>query len=571
MKWLRSRWVLGTLFGLMAIAGWFAGPGNLRWGMNRTAALAYRLYDPVSLVPVNMGPQPAYGSFEAPAKRTPRPSRMGAGPSRPLSEAERASLPAVAPFEWNRWLREQIPQASIRIEQQNNMSLPAGNIPFAHEPVTSAPSRAFAAKATELLTDPADVCPRTLSPQADPFLLCERIRALTKHGQFVTELKQVQPRGCLEAALAGKKMSCRYFSLLHLATCVQKGYTARMVGLSQFGDHWDHAVVEVYLPQLGKWVLIDPDYNLAYQSEGIWCNALELQRAWRALRDQVGDSRDMPSVHQTLSENKQQIDAWTSIRAVPLSDVAAEFRRTNMAEISCTGRNLEFFQYVVYDTKNDFLTHNYPKGHPRSNTQIVLGSEGELAVPALCPEAYAVFDVNEVYWPVGRSRIDFVETDIDPKSPSIACRLQTWMPNFAFFEVRHDAEQWQIVTSDHFDWKIHEGTNVLEVRAVNRPGLRGETAFVRLNVDHPGGEPVYFKTAHLSPSQRRSKSDSGNRSQVEASIAGKAAIGDPAEMERARLKEALDAVGTVSGTAGGEADERLDLFDPASPPVQKDQ
>ena len=45
-------------------------------------------------------------------------------------------------------------------------------------------------------------------------------------------------------------------------------HTARELGLSASGTSFDHAVVEVYMPEHSKWVLVDPDFNIVYRKHG---------------------------------------------------------------------------------------------------------------------------------------------------------------------------------------------------------------------------------------------------------------------------------------------------------------
>ncbi|MEO2030953.1 MAG: hypothetical protein ABGZ35_02595, partial [Planctomycetaceae bacterium] len=119
---------------------------------------------------------------------------------------------------------------------------PIWSVPFVHEDVTTAEAVKFARQID-----------RVIGHTGDSFAWSQQIRELAPHGS--TDL----PENCnrsdlLRHAAAGKPLSCYYFAHLLQATCLVRGFTSRVLGLSSNGTTFEHAVTEVYLPELEKWV-----------------------------------------------------------------------------------------------------------------------------------------------------------------------------------------------------------------------------------------------------------------------------------------------------------------------------
>ena len=149
------------------------------------------------------------------------------------------------------------------------------------------------------------------------------------------------------------------------------------------------------------------------------------------------------------------------------------FRQSNLYGASCTGINLEFFEYVAYPARNDYLGGWYPPGHPVRSTEYLVHPKLEGKRPAIFADAYEVSSADELYWPVGRSGIEF-RRPLDGPEPGVEVGLVTWTPNFSHFEVSTDGKTWSAVEGSSFPWRLTAEKNTLAVRSVNLAGLRGE-------------------------------------------------------------------------------------------------
>ena len=117
------------------------------------------------------------------------------------------------------------------------------------------------------------------------------------------------------------------------------------------GTASDHAVCEVYVPDLGKWIVVDPDFNVAYRKGRVWLNAYELQQAWHELKATYGveDLRQLSSpLGRTPPAVRQSIASRMGVKMVLLGPAGEDLRQSNLYNSSCTGMNLEFFEFVSY-------------------------------------------------------------------------------------------------------------------------------------------------------------------------------------------------------------------------------
>lgn len=313
------------------------------------------------------------------------------------------------------------------------------------------------------------------------FDLSERVRSLAPHRVEALPDVGTDPLAYLRFAEQGKGLTCRYFAVIYGAMANAQGYTSRLLGLSKTGSSYHHAACEVYVPEFGKWILVDPDFNIAYRSREGWLNAHEIHQIWMAIKKQ-SQRATLEDIRTEVAKKKGKLSQEFGIQAVILGPSGDELRRKNMAS-GCTGMNLEFFEYVFYHVGNDFLTQKYPPGHYARSTQYVLQSTLNQSPPPICPEGIVLSDLSDVYWSVGRTDISLVEHSFED-GLALIVSLGTYTPNFDFFEICLDGSEdteWTRCDGSKFTWRLDDGTNQLRVRSVNQAGLRGEVSMLSVH------------------------------------------------------------------------------------------
>jgi hypothetical protein len=318
-------------------------------------------------------------------------------------------------------------------------------------------------------------------PQASPFEICDRLRQLTRHGDSPVGKFGDNALELLKQAQQATPLTCRPFAVAFVGLCVSRGYTARLIGLSRFGNGTAHAAAEVYIPELGKWVLIDPDFNMAYRRGDRWLDAWELHDAWQRVKAALGGPQDsLQQIYDKIRTDPSEAMRIAGVDIVPLGESWKELGETSLRSGSPTRANLEYFEYVFYAVRNDYLSATYPKAHPARIRQFVLLPAGDTTPPPACPEAVVAAGRDPLYWKPGVTAICLTEPPTAGSAKQIRVDLATWTPNFAGFEIRFDGTNWHPIDGHTALWALHDGPNSLEARSVNLGGLRGEVA--RINI-----------------------------------------------------------------------------------------
>lgn len=311
---------------------------------------------------------------------------------------------------------------------------------------------------------------------------CDRIRGLTRHDNSDVAEVPDNPLELLKLIQRGIPMTCRPFAVAFLGYCTARGFTSRLVGLSKDGVTMGHAVVEVYVPEFGKWLVIDPDFNLVYRRNGKLLDAWELHEAWTQIKTELCRPDDSPDeIVRKVAAHRGEISSMTGVELVCLGERACrDLWETSLKFDSFSQTNLEYFEMVLYNTRNDYLSATYPIGHPVRVRQMVLNSDDSSRFLAACPEAQRATSRDELYWTVGWTTARVVKRLEGSPACTVLVEFATWTPNFLAFELRVDGMDWQPLSGRSYEWTLHSGSNNLEVRSVNLGRLRGETAVIEL-------------------------------------------------------------------------------------------
>ena len=322
---------------------------------------------------------------------------------------------------------------------------PSWDFPFAHEDLESKEAREFSRQVKRLV-----------SQSGDPLTWSQDLRSLAPHD--ATSLAPDISRGqLLEQAARGEPLTCYYFAHLLQATSVVHGYTSRVLGLSSTGERFEHAVVEVYVPERRKWVLIDCDFNVAYcNSAGELLNAKELQQYWRKAKSNAPFDRT----------TRRQLPGALGLSVVVLGEAGARLRKSNMLNVH-TGLNLRLFEWVLYDCRNNFLSGEYPFGHPDAVRQLFLGPS--LVAPPIAPEANSGEGLD-LYPHVGAVGVAL--------SALGTLQIGTVTPNFKRFEMRRNGGMWRSLDSENL--VLDRTTQGLEIRSINKAGIRGPIRVIEI-------------------------------------------------------------------------------------------
>jgi hypothetical protein len=92
------------------------------------------------------------------------------------------------------------------------------------------------------------------------------------------------PVAVIESAARGARYWCEVaaYTMIHAAQAM--GWPARMITGSTDGYTWEHAVAELWSSEHRKWFVVDADFNVVFEADGVPLSAWELVHEGPALR-----------------------------------------------------------------------------------------------------------------------------------------------------------------------------------------------------------------------------------------------------------------------------------------------
>lgn len=194
------------------------------------------------------------------------------------------------------------------------------------------------------------------------------VRDRFPHGRPVSEQDpQAFDGGALLAGYRSGGYLCSTAAQLLVQAITAMGGVARRVDL-RFTPDDTHVVVEAWCAELGKWVVLDPDYDVYYTVDGVPQHALELHRRWAANDVDAVEVHARTSPHNIYRKEDEALDralvrhvyethddaAWTAARA--------SHRRERFAvKLLC------YYAHVSHPLRNDWLTRPLAWWHPEGN------------------------------------------------------------------------------------------------------------------------------------------------------------------------------------------------------------
>ena len=283
----------------------------------------------------------------------------------------------------------------------------------------------------------------------------------------------------LQAAERGQRYSCTEYSKVLRDSLVALGFIARVVTLQSTDIEYGppgtaHVLVEVWSNQLQKWIMVDPQWGLYPRDGTRWLDVLELYRLKKAGK----------------------------LGRVAMVPVASVQRRPSEAQLRALGEEYRAFVsgYLGY--------LSVPLRADRERIHLLFPLDGQrwpLTFHGL-PRSAQVFttDPSDIHFEPNRVSLVLTyrahaqpvgvlgeleiesEQDYIAKLPKFAAvpdfdiSMHHNMPWFAAYELAIDDAPWSRLGGESAHWQLHEGINLLRVRAVNAAGWRGPETFIEI-------------------------------------------------------------------------------------------
>lgn len=254
---------------------------------------------------------------------------------------------------------------------------------------------------------------------------------------------------------------CAQFSQVLLQSLAALGVPARYIEIGTETNPINHFPIEVWSNDFDKWVVIDADFILHFERNGVPLSAAE--------------------VH----------DAYVSGQTGAVTIVEGPRAPGHPAAADLPQRTLEMYYYVRYPLKADHAFAPYEAAFDRLNDAVELLDAR--TVPWQQSPYTSPYVTNEPLTVQTTSSQALVDAPINQlwmtprvsNAGEVSVDLVTNMPNIAYAEVRVvDAQgaagPWQRHASPTFVWHVRPGDRVLEMRAVNVRDVAGPVSAVSL-------------------------------------------------------------------------------------------
>ena len=249
----------------------------------------------------------------------------------------------------------------------------------------------------------------------------------------------VDPALVLEGGAKGGKYWCEIAAKLTVEVASAIGWPARLVTASRDGYHWDHAVAELWSNQFNKWFVVDTDFNLLYEVDGVPLSAYELCHLGPEFK-RKGRLKVRRLAPSKKSLGEQEL--------------------------------LPFYQYVHIDLRNDWFTRRLRRLSPAGG-DISTWWTGRRELGRVLTGKKRVDDGEKFDWKLHQILIvplGFV--DGARGKTMIHIGLRAYSPDFAYFEVQ-DNDTKVISRDGHVSLEVASGVNRVAARVVDSKGNRG--------------------------------------------------------------------------------------------------
>ena len=266
-----------------------------------------------------------------------------------------------------------------------------------------------------------------------------------------------------------RDVHCFMSNFTLMGACLSMGYPARYVNLQTDGRMRAHEVMEVWSNEYNKWVFLDAtrDYYTYDPETGIPLNLIEINERLREIMPRPAN---------------WEYPAWWQIpNDSLLYNVNVAFREGNnkfsIYDVN-QGPHLVIVKSQLHMAiRNDFASRHIPvpwRVNSNWGGQLFYGYYNE-TFPRKREYSLHTNRRQDFDWPLNQSELTLSET----KEPGVLrVDVDTETPCFDAFVIRIDGSDFFETTESSFKWKLHEGLNILRVRARNSVGVSGPESFV---------------------------------------------------------------------------------------------
>lgn len=249
---------------------------------------------------------------------------------------------------------------------------------------------------------------------------------------------------------------CAQYSQVLLQSLASLGLTARYVEIGSVSNPYAHYVIEVWSNQFDKWMVMDGDYNIHFERNGVPLSALEVHDAL---------------LHSQLSD---------------IVVVRGSFRDGHPDPGSWPDGTMELYYYLRMHLKANHLSA--PDEPPFDRYNDMVEWQDELTVPWELSTVESPFpkevlaNLRSSDGASFESKLNQVRITLESVTEGEALLdFENNAIQFQRYQIREpsgDSSRWSDYDGTTFQWKLSPSSPLLEVRALNGRGVPGPTSVV---------------------------------------------------------------------------------------------
>lgn len=241
------------------------------------------------------------------------------------------------------------------------------------------------------------------------------------------------PIEVIQAGNNGAKFWCEIATKVTVYAATALGWPARALAASRDGYTWEHAVTELWSNQYNKWFVIDADFNIVYEKDGIPLSAFEL-------------CHDGPNLQDT---NQLQVRPIAPHKpSLPLMDL------------------IPFYRYIHIDLRTDWNTRNLRRGSPTGG-DLATWWTARPSLGNILTAKIRVDNREQFNWKVNTVSIYALGVDLIPETgPVLQIGLVGYSPFFETFQVSINDTPWEEVPIGKFPVQLAPGKFSIKARVI---------------------------------------------------------------------------------------------------------
>ncbi len=255
----------------------------------------------------------------------------------------------------------------------------------------------------------------------------------------------------------GAKYWCEIAARTTVQAATALGWPARVMTASRDGYTWEHAIAEVWSNQYSKWFVMDTDFNVVYEKEGVPLSAMELSRDGEAL----------------------QHSGQLTVR--PIAAPKPSLPPKDM---------IPFYKYVHVDLRNDWCTRPLHRASPAGG-DLATWWTARPALKHLLTAKTRVDDPDTFDWQLNAVALYALRATYNSgRDLVIEVGLNAYSPVFSHFEVRVDEGEWLSLNTPVYPLTVKSGEHTLAARLQTVAGFPGPVSSVQFRLAPPAAGSV---------------------------------------------------------------------------------